>query len=163
MRAVYLSLGTNLGNKKLNINKAIELLKFHFDSTVYAASLYETKPWGFNTKNTFLNTCVKMNLTEGANEILKKIQLIEDEMGRVRNINESTYISRVIDIDILYIGNEIHTTTQLTVPHPLLYERNFVLIPLLELVPSFNDPILDKTIRKLIDECTDVEYPIKIT
>lgn len=146
---VVLSLGSNLGNREENIDFAVQQLENYFNTEVSSSSIYETQPWGFETENLFLNSCVVFKTSESPETILKVLKEIEIEMGRVKKSQKNEYFSRVIDLDILYVGNQIINTSELVVPHPLLYERSFVLVPLLELLPNFIDPVKKQKISVL--------------
>lgn len=146
---VVLSLGSNLGNREENIDFAVQQLENYFNTEVSSSSIYETQPWGFETVSLFLNSCVVFKTSESPETILKVLKEIEIEMGRVKKSQKNKYFSRVIDLDILYVGNQIINTSELVVPHPLLYERSFVLVPLLELLPNFVDPVKKQKISVL--------------
>lgn len=149
----YLSIGSNLNNRFLNIQKAI----FQFNTTSCTvekvSAVYENPAVGFEGDD-FLNACfsVKTNLTPV--QLLDLITLIENDFGRKRNSN-GTYTSRTIDIDILYYNNSTIATDNLKVPHPRMTQRNFVLKPLADIAPQVYHPTLKKDTRNLLQECKD--------
>lgn len=134
MHTVYLSLGTNLGDKEANINRAIEKINDSVGTVLRTSSFIETEPWGFDSSNTFLNAalCVETNLSPG--QLLNATQLIEREMGRTHKSINRVYHDRLIDIDILLYDDITISTPALTIPHPLMQERDFVMIPLREII-----------------------------
>ncbi len=114
--------------------------------------IYETESWGYHD-NDYLNQVVVCDTTLSAEKILTETSLIETELGRVRN--GQGYQARTIDIDILLYGNEVVVSPTLTVPHPRMQERKFVLIPMCDLAPSLIHPTLNKTMKELLQCCTD--------
>ncbi|MBS1765687.1 MAG: 2-amino-4-hydroxy-6-hydroxymethyldihydropteridine diphosphokinase [Bacteroidetes bacterium] len=116
------------------------------------SSIYETAAWGNTLQAPFLNQAIIVDTEYSADELLKKILQIESTMGRVRT---ERWEPRIIDIDILFYGNEIVRTDQLTIPHPEIENRRFVLEPLNEMIPEFIHPILNKTIKQLLSQCSD--------
>lgn len=154
-KKVVLSLGSNMGDREVYLQQAMRFLKEKFQVNVQQSSLYETEPWGFETEHKFLNCCVLFESSKNANEILEITQRIERDIGRSKKSKEKNYQSREIDIDILYVGDLIIRQEKIVVPHPLLYERKFVLIPLLEICPNLIDPEKRKTIYQLNIKCND--------
>lgn len=133
MHKVYLSLGTNLGNRKRNIREAIERIGELIGDVERQSALYETKPWGFSSPNDFINACVLVNTVLAPRQLLEATQRIEQEMGRVGKSVNGEYHDRIIDIDILlYDDLNIHES-DLVIPHPLMEEREFVMVPLNEI------------------------------
>lgn len=154
-REVILSLGSNINDRKSFIEQAILELKSDFQTEIRQSSIYETEPWGFDAELPFLNCCVVLKSLLNPEEILNITQNIEKKMGRLRNKNKNIYHSRTIDIDILFVGNIKYNSKDLQIPHPHLYNRNFVLTPLSELRPQFVDPITNLSIKELINQCND--------
>ncbi len=153
MNLVYLCLGGNLGDTKNIFCKAINLIENKIGRCVAQSHLYKTEPWGFKTDKFFLNQVISI---ETPFEPLKALELclqIEAELGRTRS--GYGYEPRIIDIDILFVDNQIINLSDLKVPHPLIQERNFVLQPMSEIAPDFVHPVLRKTIAQLCAECGD--------
>ncbi len=139
---VYLSLGSNLGNRKQLLLDAIEAINKKVGNVVRQSSFYETKPWGFESENLFLNAAVKVTTKLSPTELLEVTQQIEREMGRKKkttyNFKQQTpnYSDRPIDIDIL-LYDDLHVDLpELKIPHPLMQERDFVLVPLREIIDA---------------------------
>lgn len=156
---ILFSLGSNLGNRVEMINKAINALKSALHSAPIVSSLYESQAWGFTTENLFLNCCIGIKSTLPAHRILTLVKEIENKLGRKMKTKNGEYTSRIIDIDILYYGNCILSSETLTIPHPLLYRRNFVLFPLSEIYPDFMDPQKNETIYSIKEKSTDIQNP----
>ena len=133
MHKVYLSLGTNLGNRKRNIREAIEKIEELVGVVERQSALYETKPWGFSSPNDFINACVLVNTILAPRQLLEATQKIEREMGRVGKSVDGEYHDRIIDIDILIYDDLKVNEPDLVIPHPLMEEREFVMIPLKEI------------------------------
>ncbi|MEM0519262.1 2-amino-4-hydroxy-6-hydroxymethyldihydropteridine diphosphokinase [Aequorivita flava] len=150
---VYLSLGSNMGNRFENLQNAVNLLFEELGSIVKISSIYETPAMGFDG-DPFLNCAVWMQIDLKPIQILKSILEIEKKLGRKRNTSKS-YTARPIDIDIVFIDNLIIATDKLTVPHPEMTKRNFVLQPLADLNLHLEHPILNKTIVEILEDTTD--------
>jgi len=140
MVLVYLGLGTNLGDKAGNLNEAINKLSLEVGSIVRKSTFHASKPWGFESENEFLNAVVLVETNLSAFTLLAKTQEIERELGRTAK-SANGYADRLIDIDILLYDNLIVDEPTLKIPHPLITERDFVLIPLLEIAPELVDPV----------------------
>lgn len=143
IHTVYLSLGTNLGNLKANMHMATDKIEELIGTVVCRSALYETKPWGFDSQNNFLNACICVSTPLLPHELLEKTQDIERMMGRLQKSQDGVYHDRVIDIDILLYDNEKMESQELTIPHPLMLERDFVMVPLREIYPEV-DQVLEK-------------------
>lgn len=150
MALVYMSLGTNLGNRHNNMLTAIALLSERVGKILALSALYETEPWGFESENTFLNVALSMETEYQPMELLSITQDVEQEMGRTAKSNGS-YQDRLIDIDLLTYDQLIWESPILVLPHPLMHEREFVLKPLVEIAPDLVHPILNKTMSQLYD------------
>ncbi len=158
-RITYLSLGTNLGDKNENLQQAIEHIAEKVGDIRKISSVYQTASWGFESAD-FYNICLEVS-TYHAPEILMKILLgIETNLGRKR-INSTTYLDRNIDIDILLFDEEIIFSELLTVPHPKMLLRKFVMVPLVEIAPSFFHPIERKQLSVCLQHCEDASEIIK--
>jgi len=149
MIAVYLGLGSNLGCRSGNISRAIRALNDSAIAVSGTSELYETSPVGFTHQPAFLNMVCAANTDLSVSNLLKTIKGIEQSIGRTPSFTNGP---REIDIDILFYGEQIIHTNSVSVPHPRLHERLFVLVPLAELAPSFIHPTLGKTISELIIE-----------
>lgn len=134
MHKVYLSLGTNLGNRKRNIREAIEKIGELVGVVERQSALYETKPWGFQSPNDFINACVLVETIMAPRQLLEATQRIEQEMGRIGKSENGEYHDRIIDIDILLYDDIEVNEPDLKIPHPLMEEREFVMVPLKEIL-----------------------------
>lgn len=160
MHKVYFSIGTNLDERDKNLCNAREMLQKDVGNITAASSVYRTEPWGFAHKNYFLNQVLEIQSELDAFHILEKIQLIEKQVGR--NHQAGSYTARIIDIDILFYDDLIIETDVLKIPHPLITERLFVLVPLEEIIPVFIHPVHRLSIRQLLTSCTDQHAVLKI-
>ena len=149
MATVYLGLGTNIGNRKENLTRAIEALSLALGHYTALSSFIETAPWGFDSENSFLNCAVAFETELAPQELLDTTESIERELGRTTKSTGGTYHDRVIDIDILLYGNVVIETPRLTIPHPLMHMRDFVLEPLAEIAPHAIHPTSGKSIEEL--------------
>lgn len=149
---VYLILGSNLGNKEHYLLEATNYIEQTIGKIVLKSSVYDTLPWGNSDQNNFLNQVICIETPHSAEKILSEILSIEKKLQRIRN---HKWEARTIDIDILFFNSEIIDTSILTIPHPLLHERRFVLVPLAEIAPDLAHPILLKPIKQLLIECKD--------
>ena len=134
MHNLYLSLGTNLGNRKANIREAIQKIEEQVGVVVRQSALYETKPWGFSSPNDFINACVKVSTSLSPRQALATTQRIERELGRTLKSENGVYHDRIIDIDILLYDDLHIDEPDFHVPHPFMQERDFVMIPLKEIL-----------------------------
>lgn len=156
MAIVYLSLGSNLGDRISYIQQAVIHLGAVKDTEIIrTSSFYETEPWNTDTPNWFVNAVVELKTKLSPHELLAECMRIEKQLGRKREENKD-YADRTIDIDILFYKNEIISDDELIIPHKFLHLRAFVLVPLLELIPDFVHPVMNKTISELHD---DLENP----
>lgn len=151
MAKAYLSLGTNLGNKRRNLVTAAALLSERVGDILSLSEIYETEPWGFESTNLFLNAALILETTYSPMELLQATRLIEIEMGRIAK-SAGSYEDRVIDIDILLYDDVVMQTDCLTLPHPLMHKRRFVMEPLAEIAPDVVHPVFQKTINQLMTE-----------
>lgn len=127
---VYLGLGSNLGDKCLHLRTAINEIGKRIGHVECQSAFVETEPWGFESDNTFVNAVVRVDTAMSPQELLKETQTIEREMGRIHKTVGNEYSDRIIDIDILLYGDMEINTPELVIPHPRMYERDFVMIPL---------------------------------
>lgn len=152
MNRVFLGLGVNLGDRLKSIDLTLKAIENDLGPIKKRSSLYQTKAWGKTDQPDFLNMVVEVSTTQSAIEVLKTIQKIETDLGRIRI---EKWGARVMDIDILFFNNDILNSNLLTIPHPLLDKRRFVLTPFAEIAEKTLHPILNKTIGQLLTACTD--------
>lgn len=146
-KTVYLSLGSNLGDRAENLTRALEALR-EVGELSAVSSIYETEPVDFAQQGWFLNCAVSLETEKLPRQLLASLQRIEQQMGRRRTVAKGP---RVIDIDVLLFGNSVIDTQNLTVPHPAMHERRFVLDPLAEIAPEARHPVFKKTVREMRD------------
>jgi 2-amino-4-hydroxy-6-hydroxymethyldihydropteridine diphosphokinase len=142
--------GSDLGDRQLNLKKAAKAISNRIGRILRYSSVLETAPWGFDSDTLFLNQALLIESSLTPIEVLEKIHQIETEMGRKR-IGEQ-YISRIIDIDILCAENQIHSTSELTIPHKHLTNRYFALKPLCEIASDWSHPFLRKTYAEILND-----------
>ncbi len=130
----FLSLGSNLGDREKNLRTAIDMLGERVGKVLRVSLFMETKPWGFVSDNIFYNACVKVDTDLTPQELLAATQEIEKALGRTRKSEGRKYCDRTIDIDILLYGDITVDDENLKIPHPHMYERDFVMIPLKEIM-----------------------------
>lgn len=153
MAITYLILGSNMNNRELYINIAIEYIKKNIGIVLNYSHLYETEPWGFDDENFFLNQVLKVETQLSAHQILEKVNALETWMGRVRT--NVRYSARQIDVDILFYNNDIMDEPQLTIPHKEIANRKFVLVLLADIAAEYIHPVLQKNVSQLLLECED--------
>ena len=134
MPIAYLSLGSNLGDRHATMRRAIDMLNAGAGIVDRQSSPIETEPWGFESPNRFLNMCVRLTTTLTPEQLLLATQAIERQLGRTMKSDSGQYHDRPIDIDILTYDDLHIATPTLTIPHPLMHERDFVMIPLREIM-----------------------------
>ncbi len=153
MSIVFLGLGSNMGDRKANLAKAVAILSQKM-SLLRQSSLYKTAAWGYTEQADFLNQVLKVESDLKPLPLLNFLKKSEVEIGRVENFR---YGPRLIDIDILFYDDLIRNTKKLQIPHPRIAERAFVLVPLNEIAPDFMHPVLGKTIAEMLAEVPDKE------
>ena len=157
MNTVYLLTGGNVGNREQYLQESARLIEAACGKIVHRSAIYETAPWGKTDQAAFLNQALELDTMMDAEYLMKTLLGIEETAGRKRT---ERYGPRTIDIDILFFNHEIQSTPLLTIPHPQIAQRRFVLEPMNELAPSFIHPVLKKPIAQLLAECPD-PLPVK--
>lgn len=147
----YLGLGCNLGDREGNIATALQRLSQRM-TIDQVSSIYETEPTGYREQPWFLNAVCRVSTGLDPSSLLRLIKEIETELGRVPSFPHGP---RIIDIDILFFGDEVMETDTLTIPHPRIAERFFVLIPLVEIAPELVHPVAQKTLKQLLEEASE--------
>ncbi|MGN7889595.1 2-amino-4-hydroxy-6-hydroxymethyldihydropteridine diphosphokinase [Dyadobacter sp. 22481] len=156
---VFLLLGSNLGDRPQVLAAAREAIGEQAGSIAGQSAIYETAPWGITDQPAFLNQVIEISTSLLPEDLLRIILNIEHDLGRVRY---ERWGARVIDIDILYFGQTVLDSARLTLPHPRIQDRRFVLAPLAEIAPAFLHPLLQKTSSQLLEECPDTSVVSKI-
>ena len=147
---VYLSLGTNLGDKFRNLQDALDEIALRVGTVEAVSSFIETEPLGFESENTFLNAVCKACTTLSPLEVLSVTQSIEKDLGRMKKSIDGQYSDCPIDIDILLYDDLVINTPELSVPHPLMHKRLFVMEPLTEIAPKLIHPVLHLNMEDIL-------------
>ncbi|MEG2614282.1 MAG: 2-amino-4-hydroxy-6-hydroxymethyldihydropteridine diphosphokinase [Alistipes sp.] len=164
MPRVVILTGGNMGDVKTRLQQAQQLINERVGAVLRCSHRHETAPWGFSTPGAalFSNQVLEISTDLTAEEVLDVLQQIEQDLGRDRAAEEreraasgERYSSRKIDIDMLFYGDEVIATERLTIPHPLMAEREFVLHPLCEILRSKRHPVTGKTAGEMLDELTE--------
>ena len=150
---VYLSLGSNMGDRQMFLQLAIGLITYRIGRVKQLSSVVETPAWGFEG-DAFFNACVGVETALNPQDVLNELLAIESLLGRERNKAEG-YQARTIDLDIIFYENKVIDAEQLIIPHPRMEKRNFVLAPLAEIAPDFKHPVLKQSIRQLVADSQD--------
>ena len=156
MRKIYLSIGSNKGNRYSFIKEALRLIQKDIGEVILISKIYETKSWGFQSDD-FLNLCILIKSELIPTKLISKLKKIEERIGRKRKNEKSE--ARESDIDILFYSDEIVNQKDLIIPHQRLHLRNFVLYPLNDIAADFIHPILLKSVNELLNECEDNDTP----
>jgi 2-amino-4-hydroxy-6-hydroxymethyldihydropteridine diphosphokinase len=153
MKKLFLGIGTNLGERNMNLDNALDRIVESIGLILKLSSVYESEPWGFSAENRFLNMVVEADTELSPQEVLAAILMIESLMGRTRS--DGGYSSRIIDIDILLYEDLIINEANLKIPHPHIHERKFVLVPLCEIASDLVHPGLKVSFGSLLNSCPD--------
>ncbi len=148
MKTVYIALGTNLGNRLANLREAIDFFSSEL-RVIRESTIYETPPWGYIEQPAFLNMVIEAETKLAPRALLSYLKDKEKNLGRIKNFRNGP---RLIDLDILFYDDLILDEKKLTIPHPRLHERAFVLVPLAEIAPAFIHPLFGKKINVLLQD-----------
>ena len=152
MDRLYVGLGSNLGDRRQNILRAAAMIESQIGRRVSLSGFFETAPWGFASANSFLNAAMSVDTPLAPLQVLDLTQHIERSLGRTHKSAAGGYADRTIDIDILLYGGLTMATDRLTIPHPLMHRRLFVLEPLAQIAPEALHPLLGKTVLRMLAE-----------
>lgn len=149
MSIAYIGIGSNLGDREENCEKALALLEQKGIKTLKRSSMIETEPWGVREQPKFMNMAVEVTTDMVPTQLLLKLKEVETELGRTET---TRWGPRIIDLDILFYNDIVMNSPELEIPHPHMREREFVLIPLSEIAPDKIHPVLKKSVRELLQE-----------
>lgn len=150
---VVLCLGGNEGDRLSNLEEARDFCYFNIGDVVATSAIYESPAWGMQNAAPFLNQVIVLDTELTTKKLLQEIREMEEYFGRERS--QGVYLDREMDVDILYFDAMVLDEPELQIPHPRLYDRRFVLMPLAEVVPDWNDPVKNLTVAELLKACTD--------
>lgn len=161
MKTVYIGIGSNLGDPYENCIRAVEVIRDHSLCEINVLSpFYRTQPVGIEGDNWFINAVLSINTTLSPAELIEMLLDVEKKMGRTRT--GLRWESRIIDLDILLIGSEIINDKNLTVPHPRMHTRRFVMAPMADIAPDFIHPVLGKSMAEILDEIPLKEQEVRL-
>ena len=152
MNKVFIITGGNIGDRMKNLETAEKLIEVQIGHIIQTSKIYETEAWGNNDQPSFYNQVLIAETNFSADKVIKKILKIEEDMGRERTIKNA---ARNIDIDILFFNDDIVNEENLTIPHPQMINRRFVLVPLNEIASAKIHPVYNKSVSQLLAECKD--------
>ena len=162
LEKIYIHTGSNLGQKEKHLAQARQFIHENIGRITAQSDLFETEAWGITDQPNFVNQALEVATNLSPDQVMNQILNIELKMGRVRN---QKWASRLIDIDIIFFSDRIIKTENLIIPHPFMHERNFVLVPLLEIAESFIHPELNLSIKELYKRSKDLlkvkAHPVK--
>ena len=153
MNLIYLSLGSNLGDREMHLNEAKELIQTRIAVLEEVSGTYESGAWGYSSENRYYNCCISLHTSLPPLRLMDQILEIEQEMGRQRT--GRGYNDRIIDIDLLFYGDWKLDHPRLTIPHPAIGERRFVLVPMAEIAPGLVHPVNQRTMVQMLRSCSD--------
>ena len=153
MHHIFLGLGSNLGDRLSYIDEALNLIEDNGVKIIKKSTVYETESWGVSTDRLFLNLVCEIESDMAPFDLLRNLLSIEKKLGRERG-NER-YADRTIDIDVLFYDCLVLESKELTIPHPEIEKRRFVLVPLVEIAPDFIHPLLKTSLSEILEKCTD--------
>jgi len=153
MHKVFILLGSNQGERMQYLNKAKKMVAERCGKILKESFVYETAAWGNSKQASFLNQVINISTDLPADDLMKNLLLIENKLGRIR---KEKFGPRTIDLDILFYDDLVYHSTVVTIPHPAIQDRRFVLIPLVEIAPRKMHPVYLKTVSSLLKECTDM-------
>ncbi len=151
MHRAFIAIGTNLGDRKRNIELAVKKMEATQIAVIKKSPIYSTMPYGYKNQPIFLNCVVETQTDMSVEELLHTLQKIEKEMGRTKKIR---WGPRIIDLDIIFFDNNIINKPDLQIPHPDMQNRDFVLKPLKDIAGDFMHPVLHKTVKELLEQLT---------
>lgn len=152
MNKVFIITGGNIGDRMKNLETAEKMIEEQIGHVIQTSKIYETEAWGINDQPSFYNQVLIVETNFSSDKVIKKILKIEEDMGRVRTIKNA---ARNIDIDILFFNDDIVNEENLTIPHPQIINRRFVLMPLNEIASAKIHPVYNKSVAQLLAECKD--------
>lgn len=155
METAYILFGSNMGDKTALFDQACLYINNRCGRIEALSSTYESEPWGFDAEGWFMNRLIVLETELEPDVLMQRLLNIEAELGRRRQPETNGYVSRPIDLDILYYGSQILHTEWVVVPHPRLHLRRFALLPLCEVIPDFVHPVLGLTQTELLERCND--------
>ncbi len=150
---VVLLLGTNIGDKMEHLERARLEVISEIGEIITESAIYQTEPWGNKEQDFFLNQVIIVETFLRPMRVIENIWAIEKRMGREKTDH---WGPRIIDIDVLFYGEMVFESNELKIPHPMLQERRFTLIPLVEIMPKFIHPLLGKSMQRLLEDCKDI-------
>src|SRR4051794_36083952 len=159
LKRIYLSLGSNIGDREANLRKAVEQLAAQDVRVLHTSRIYETEPVDYVNQAWFLNQVVEAETALFPMQLLTRVAKVERDLGRKRTVRRGP---RTIDIDILFYGAAVVETARLQIPHPRVAERRFVLVPLAELAPEMRHPVTHRTVGQMLESAPPaVVRPLK--